>query len=212
MPCSVKRIGRRTSDRLSPRRLCISAKNVTFVLHSPCVARKTKTAPPWEPSHFFWKMRATTGRHYKVNISNFRTENAGDGWSPAFVFPFRLLPFFLPRQPIKSWKFFWEGYGEPSLSTKRVPRLKIIVSVRLCVCVVCEPVLGRIHGESGGQTARLDDVLGGKHENFHLRCYIIRFHFDPFSFQAFGWLFRQKRRATYRYCAVAAASASSAVP
>ncbi len=74
-------------------------------------------------------MRATTGRHYKVNISNFRTENAGDGWSPlqyknvfqilldskskdkkgagdgwspAFVFPFRLLPFFLPRQPIKS--------------------------------------------------------------------------------------------------------------
>ncbi len=27
-------------------------------------------------------MRATTGRHYKVNISNFRTENAGDGWSP----------------------------------------------------------------------------------------------------------------------------------
>ena len=82
MPCSVKRIGRRTSDRLSPRRLCISAKNVTFVLHFPCAARKTKTAPPWEPSHFFWKMRATTGRHYKVNISNFRTENAGDGWSP----------------------------------------------------------------------------------------------------------------------------------
>ena len=141
MPCSVKRIGRRTSDRLSPRRLCISAKNVTFVLHFPCVARKTKTAPPWEPSHFFWQMRATTGRHYKVNISNFRTENAGDGWAPLqyknvfqilldskpkdkkgsatdgrprlfslfACFPFRLLPFFLSRQPKKHERGFGKG-------------------------------------------------------------------------------------------------------
>ena len=128
MPCSVKRIGRRTSDRLSPRRLCISAKNVTFVLHFPCVARKRKTAPPWEPSNF---LLATMGdwwsplQYEKVlfrfsSTANRKTRKARRRvvarvcfpflLASLFVcFPFRLLPFLLPRQPKKKHE---RGFGK----------------------------------------------------------------------------------------------------